>query len=111
MKIFFLIATIIGFVIPARDMYPFFYEHGFNIPLILGQLYTNRMSAAFVNDFWITAVVILAFTAHEGWRIGFKASQILACFGAMVFGGASVALPLFLYLREKEREKRLKAAE
>ncbi|TAE22192.1 MAG: DUF2834 domain-containing protein [Candidatus Kapaibacterium sp.] len=110
MKIFYFIAAIIGLCVPYWDIFGFISEHGVNIPLALEHLYRERITSAFVNDFFLTVLVILAFTAHEGWRIGLHISSILACVAGLFFGGASFALPLFLFLREIEREKHLKAS-
>ncbi len=110
MKIFYFIAAIIGLCVPYWDIFGFISAHGINLSLAVEHLYKERITTAFVNDFFLTALVILAFTAHEGWRIGLKTSSILACVAALFLGGASFALPLFLFLREIEREKHLKAS-
>ena len=110
MKLFYLLACIAGIALPYWEIVPFVQQHGFNTSLLIEQVRATQMSRAFINDFVITALVILAFTVHEGWRIGVKPAYLLACFAAMFLAGASFALPLFLLLREIEREKHLQAA-
>ena len=110
MKFFYALVAVLGIALPYKDLLPFMLEHGFNINHAVEQLYTNRISTGFANDFFITAIVIVAFTAHEGWRIGLKPALLLVCFAGMLLGGASFALPLFLFLREIEREKHLQSA-
>jgi hypothetical protein len=110
MKLFYFLACIVGILLPYWEIVPFVQQHGVNIGLLIEQVRATQMSRAFMNDFAVTALVILAFTVHEGWRIGVKIAYLLACFGAMFLSGASFALPLFLLLREIKREKHLKVA-
>jgi hypothetical protein len=110
MKIFYIVTCLVGIALPYSEIIPFVLQNGINIPLLIEQVLATQMSRAFTYDFLITALVILAFTAHEGWRIGVKPLYLLGCFAAMMLGGASFALPLFLLLREIEREKHLQAA-
>ena len=110
MKAFYIIACLVGIALPYSEIIPFVQQHGINVPLLVEQVLVTQMSRAFMYDFLITALVIVAFTAHEGWRIGVKPAYLLGCFTGMFVGGASFALPLFLLLREVEREKHLQAA-
>lgn len=110
MKIFYIIACFVGIALPYSEIIPFVQQYGINISLLVEQVRVTQMSRAFTYDFLITAFVIVVFTAHEGWRIGIKPLYLMGCFVGMMFGGASFALPLFLLLREIEREKHLKAS-
>jgi len=51
-----------------------------------------------------SAVVLIAFTRVEGKRVGIRNRWLVVV--AVLTVGVSLALPLFLYLREVELERR-----
>jgi uncharacterized membrane protein YqgA involved in biofilm formation len=110
MKIFYAFACIVGIAVPFSEIIPFIQQRGFNLPFVVEQIYSTAMTRAFINDFFITGIVMLAFIAHEGWRIGIQPAYLLGCFFAILLFGASCALPLFLLIREIERGRHLQMA-
>jgi hypothetical protein len=90
-----------GTVLPYWQFVPWLSEHGLNIPLFFHQLFANRISAFFVTDVFVSAIVVLLFIAFERVHLGNK-WWIPAV--AVLTVGVSLGLPLLLYLRENGAE-------
>ena len=73
-------------------------ENGLHAGLLVRQLFANRVSAFFGLDVLVSSAVLLVFMRVEGRRVRIRA-RWLAVAGLCVVG-VSLALPLFLYLRE-----------
>ena len=89
---------VIGTVVPYLSFVPWVMEHGFDISLMVEELFANRISAFFGLDVVISALVLWVFVSFEGRRLGVKHTwaPILASLAI----GVSAGLPLFLFLRE-----------
>ncbi|MCB9004768.1 MAG: DUF2834 domain-containing protein [Ardenticatenaceae bacterium] len=94
--------SILGFAIPYAFFVPFLLENGLDIPLFVQQLFATRIAAFFSADVLVSSVALWAFIYYElqkhkianwGWAIA-----------ANLTVGVSLALPLFLLLREQARE-------
>jgi hypothetical protein len=95
----YLFLCVLGMVLPCSQLFPFLAEHGFNFPLIIDQLFANRISAFFGLDVIVSSIVLWVFVLTEGRRQQMKHLWIyLACNLAV---GVSLGLPLFLYMRER----------
>ncbi len=66
-------------------------------------MFANRISAFFVCDVLVSAAVLVAFMAIERRRLPVRAWWLAVL--ALLTVGVSLALPLFLYLRELEIER------
>ena len=107
----YLILCVLGTLLPCSQLFPFLAQHGFNVPLLIEQLFANRISGFFGLDVIVSSVVLWIFVLSEGRRQQMKHLWIyLVCNLAV---GVSLALPLFLYMRERriaQRQDILQAA-
>ena len=92
----------LGTVLPYSQFIPFLHEHGLDVPLLVRQLFSNRIGAFFGLDVLVSAVVLLVFVGVEGRRAGVR--LLWAPLAAVLAVGVSLGLPLFLYMREKRIE-------
>lgn len=95
--------AIAGAVLPYSQLIPWLTEHGFNLPLMMSDLFANRVSAFFGVDVIVSAAVLFAFIANENRRRPVRLwwLAVVATLGV----GVSLGLPLFLYLRELALER------
>jgi hypothetical protein len=93
----YLVLCAAGIVIPYTQLLPWLFEHGLNLPLLIEQLFSNRISAFFGLDVLVSAVAVFAFTGFERGRLG---SRWWLPVAAVMLFGVSAGLPLLLYLRE-----------
>ena len=93
----YLLLCLAGAILPYWVFLPWLSEHGLNIPLLLEQLFANRISAFFGIDVFVSTAVVFVFIAFERSRLGKK--WWLPALAALTVG-VSLALPLLLYLRE-----------
>ena len=77
-------------------------ENGLHIGLLVRELFANRVSTFFGLDVLVSSVVLLVFMRVEGRlvRVRFRWLPIVGLCAV----GVSLALPLFLYLRERALE-------
>jgi hypothetical protein len=87
-----------GFLLPYWQFVPWVALHGLHLALFVHELFANRISAFFGMDVLVSAVVLIVFMRVERRRvvIRFRWLPIVA----LLLVGVSLALPLFLYLRE-----------
>ena len=97
-KHLYLILCILGAVLPYSQFVPWVAQHGLNVPLMLRELFANRISAFFGLDVIVSAVALLAFIRVERKRAPIP-NWWIAVLGTLLIGG-SFGLPFFLYLRE-----------
>ena len=90
---------LVGTVLPLSQLLPFLRDHGFDLRFLVGQLFANPVSSFFGLDVIVTSVVLWVFVAVEGRRAGIR--HLWAPLAASLLVGVSLALPLFLYLRER----------
>jgi hypothetical protein len=92
----------VGLLLPYWQFVPWVWAHGLNLALFFRELFVNRISAFFGMDVLVSAVVLVVFMKVEGRRppIGKRWLPIVA----LLLVGVSLALPLFLYLREVARD-------
>jgi Terpene cyclase DEP1 len=99
----YLFLCFLGAAIPYWQFVPWVMENGLNLGLLVRQLFANRISAFFGLDVLVSSVVLLVFMRVEGrpLRMRFRWMPI----AGLCLVGVSVALPLFLYLRERALEE------
>jgi hypothetical protein len=102
-KNIYLFLCVLGAAVPYSQFVPWVMENGLRIGLLLRQLFANRISAFFGLDVLVSSVVLLVFMRMEGRWLRIK-MRWLPIAGLCVVG-VSLALPLFLYLRERELEE------
>ena len=96
----YLIAAILGTILPLSQFVPFLVAHGFDVPLFFQQLFQNHISAFFGMDVIVSSFVLWLFVFSEGRRRGMKNLWLYVVCNLTV--GVSLALPLFLFFRERK---------
>lgn len=101
-KYAYLALFVLGTVVPYLSFVPWVMDHGFDISLMVEELFANRISAFFALDVVISALVLFVFVSFEGRRAGVR--HTWAPIIATLAIGVSAGLPLFLFLRESAIE-------
>jgi hypothetical protein len=95
----FLIAAIAGAILPLSQFIPFLATYGFDLLLFFRQLFQNHVSAFFGMDIIVSSLVLWVFVFSEGRRRHMKNLWLYVVCNLIV--GVSLALPLFLFFRER----------
>lgn len=104
MKYFYAAFAMIGLILPYSQFIPWIIEHhALNMPLFLGDLFANRISAFFAMDVIVSAIVLISFIQTEGKRLKMRLLWLPTV--AVFLVGVSLGLPLFLYLRQIELDR------
>jgi hypothetical protein len=106
-KHLYLAGCLLGTVLPYSQFLPFVREHGLDLRLFVEQLFTNRISAFFGMDVFVSVCVLWIFVRVEGRRAG--VTSLWAPLAAILAVGVSLGLPLFLYQRERRLEDTIAA--
>jgi len=101
-KVYLILCTL-GLIIPYAFFVPFLLENGLDIPLFAQQMFETRIAAFFSADVLVSSVVLWVFMVYEirQRKIGKWWLAIIANLTV----GVSLALPLFLLLRERAGEQ------
>jgi uncharacterized protein DUF2834 len=100
MKTFYLAAAIVGTVVPWLFFGMYFADHGVDVVGFIRSLFTNGAAGGFSADVLLSIGVFLIWS----WRDA-KANDVRpwwVVLPASCFVGLSLALPLYLYLREPQ---------
>ncbi len=100
MQWLYLVAAILGTILPLSQFIPFLAAYGFDIPLFFKQLFQNNVSAFFGMDVIMSSVVLWLFVFSEGRRLRMRNLWLYVICNLAV--GVSLALPLFLFFRERK---------
>jgi hypothetical protein len=100
MQWLYLVAAIFGAALPLSQLIPFLATNGFDLPLLFRQLFQTHGSAFFGLDVIVSSVVLWLFVFSEGRRRGMKNLWLYVVCNLLV--GVSLALPLFLFFRERK---------
>ena len=89
---------VLGTVLPYSQFLPFLREHGLDLRVFVEQLFATRIGGFFGWDVIVSSIVLWIMVLVEGRRarIGYRWVPIAATLAV----GVSLALPLFLYMRE-----------
>lgn len=104
MKILYLLAAVLGAVLPLSQFIPFLKSHGLDLKLFFALLFSNNVSGFFAMDVIVSSVVLWIFVFSEGRRLGMRRLWLYVVCNLAV--GVSLALPLFLLFRERALESR-----
>ena len=104
MQWLYLVAAILGAILPLSQFMPFLATYGFDMPLFFRQLFQNHVSAFFGMDVIVSSFVLWLFVFSEGRRRGMKNLWLYVACNLAV--GVSLALPLFLFFRERRLKAR-----
>src|ERR1700760_3531534 len=102
LKTAYLILCVLGTVLPYWQIAPWLAAHGLDVLLLFRQLFENRVGAFFGVDVFVSAAALLVFVGAEGAGVRSRWLPVLALLAV----GVSLALPLFLYMRERRAEER-----
>ena len=103
-KTMYLTLCVLGVALPYWQFIPWVMANGLNLPLLVHQLFANRVGGFFGMDVFLSAVVLLVFTRNEGRRLSVPGRWLPLV--AVLTVGVSLGLPLFLYLREGKLENK-----
>ena len=97
-KNIYLILCVLGIALPYWQFLPWVAANGLNLRLFFQQLFANRIGAFFGMDVLVSAFALLFFVRFESSRMRIPGRWLPLM--AVLTVGVSLALPLFLYLRE-----------
>jgi uncharacterized protein DUF2834 len=97
-QILYLILCFAGTILPCSQLIPFPIEHGLDMPLIVQQLFANKISGFFGLDVVVSSLVFWVFVYSEGTRLKMRRLWIYIACNLLV--SVSMGLPLFLMMRE-----------
>ena len=72
MKWFYLMAAILGTILPLSQLTPFLAVNGFDMSLFFRELFQNHVSAFFGMDVIVSSLALWLFVFSEGQRRGMK---------------------------------------
>jgi phosphoglycerol transferase MdoB-like AlkP superfamily enzyme len=101
MPIFYLGLAIIGTLIPYAAFVPWLLQNGVGIPQFLFEAMANPISIFAWLDVILAAIALIGFIIHDGQKNQVK-WRFIAIVGTLSVG-VSCGLPLYLYLRERQR--------
>ncbi len=99
-KTIYLVLCVLGLALPYWQFIPWVAQNGLSMPLFFHQLFANRISAFFGMDVFVSAAALVVFMRTEGRRLRIPGRWLPLT--ALILVGVSLALPLFLYLRERK---------
>jgi hypothetical protein len=98
LKTLYLILCFLGVALTYWQFVPWVVHNGLNMPLFFHQLFANRISAFFGMDVFVSALALVVFMKEESSRLRVTGRWLPIL--ALLLVGVSLALPLFLYIRE-----------
>src|SRR5262245_37035998 len=103
-KSIYLALAFIGLLVPYYFFFKFLNGNGFDIALLLHQLFANDVSTFFAVDLIISVIVFWIYMVAEANKLQMKNWWLYVLASLAV--GLSFALPLFLYFRERELDNK-----
>src|SRR5881394_2381574 len=94
----YLVLSVAGTILPYSQFVLFLREHGFDSAAFVQQLFATPISRCFGLDVLLSAVVLATFVRIESRRYAARHQWVVVA--ALLTVGVSLALPLFLYMRE-----------
>ena len=101
-KSIYFVLALVGLLAPYYFFFKFLNANGFNIPLLLDELFANNVSTFFAVDLIISIIVFWIYMIAEANKLRMKNWWLYILASLTV--GLSFALPLFLYFRERKLE-------
>lgn len=97
MKHLYIGLCMLGGALPLGQFIPWLDENGLSLPLMWEQISADRLSSFAWLDVMFSGIALIVFVLVESRRIGMHRGW-LSIFGLGI--GVSLALPLFLWMRE-----------
>ena len=101
MRRFYLVMAIVGTVVPWAFFANFFAANGLDVPGFIGGLFANGAAGGFSADVLISIAVFWVWSWHDAKTHSIDRWWWVLPSGCLV--GLSLALPLYLWLREGHR--------
>ena len=98
MRFVYLLLCIAGTALPLAQFVPWLSANGLNVPLLLQQATSSNIAAFAWADVLISGLATITLICAEGHRLGMRRLWLPL---SSIVVGPSLALPLFLFLREK----------
>jgi hypothetical protein len=103
-KTIYLALCFVGAIVPYWQFVPWVLQnHGVNLSLFVHELFANRIGAFFGMDVLVSAVVLIVFMRVESGSLKIRRRWLPVL--ALLTVGVSLALPMFLYMRELRMEE------
>lgn len=99
-RTFYLASAVVGTIVPWLFFGSFFALHGPDVPLFLQSLFANGAAGGFSADVLICIAVFWVWSWRDAARNNVKRWWLVLPASFCV--GLSLALPLYLYLRERD---------
>ena len=103
MKKVYLILCILGTLLPFCFFIPWLIENGVDLSQLVVDVSSSKLSLFAWADVLISAIALICFIRVDGRRQ--KMDKLWAPVLATCFVGVSLGLPLFLLMREYQRDK------
>jgi hypothetical protein len=103
LKTIYLVLCIFGLALPYWQFVPWVAANGLHLGLVFQQLFANRIGGFFEMDVLVSSVVLVIFMRAESSKSGISGRWIPLL--ALLTVGVSLALPLFLFMRELKLEQ------
>jgi len=100
-KTFYLIAAVVGTVLPWIPFWPFLVEESFSPYSVIQALYANGASSGLTNDFFISCLVFSVFVVIDARRLNIQSWWFVIPAAPLI--GLSMAFPAYLFIREHQR--------
>lgn len=98
MQILYLSLCIAGTALPLSQFIPWLFAHGLDMPLLLQQATSSPLSAFAWSDVLVSGITVAVLIVAEGRRL--KMPRLWLPMSCLLVG-PSLALPLFLLLRQR----------
>lgn len=105
LKHLYLLLALIGTVLPYWQLIGWISDNGIDLPAFFDEIFASRLSGFAWWDVLVSGAVLLVLIITTRDRLGSRWWWPLPCFGV----GVSLALPVYLYLWESEKESRVKS--
>ena len=101
MKYFYIFVCIIGTILPLSQFVSWLDVNGFNLVLLLEQIYSDKLSLFAWLDVLISAIALIGFIIYDSIKYKIKHAwlSIVATCGV----GVSLGLPLYLLFKELQK--------
>ena len=94
----YLALCVLGLILPYSQFIPWLLQNGLDLPLLCRQLFANQISGFFGLDVIVATLALWVLVFTEGQRHGSRYLWLPVIASLLV--GVSLALPLYLYLRQ-----------
>jgi len=95
---------VLGIILPYTQFVPWSNVNGFNLPLMISEMFANKIAAGIAIDALLAGVAIIFLIIFENSRV--KVKNVWLPLAGIFISGISFALPLYLYMRERVLEQK-----